>query len=238
MGRPVEEPVVIPNDSVVGGEGRTIKHPSFATIRASRVSGSTRLFNSKIRHDGYVVVSINKAELVEGPYDDHVYGHGAAILEVALSESQWVAFVSRMNIGSGVPCTIQHGYTADFKMTPGLPYQEDAVERLRRGAREMGKSIDDESEKWANQILELTASLPKGKRSDLEAALGRLVSRVNNNADFAKERLNDFAEKLVVDAQTEINAMVNGMVTQLGLNKLSDLSDLVKSTTPQLTKDE
>jgi hypothetical protein len=239
MARPVEqEPTVTEDNSVIGGGGRRLSHPAFATIRASRVSGSTRLFDSKIRHDGFVVVSIQGAELVEGPYDDHVYGHGRAICEVAMSESQWVAFISRMNIGSGVPCTLQHGYTSNFAQTPSLPYQEDAVERLRRGAREMGASLDTDTEKYVKEITDIAASLPKGKQAALMATLDRLVSRVNSNTSFAKERLIEFSEKLVVDAKTELNAVVTGMVTQLGLNSLSDLAAYVKDTTPQLTKED
>jgi hypothetical protein len=41
-----------------------------------------------------------------------------------------------------------------------------------------------------------------------------------------------------VDAKTELNAVVTGMVTQLGLNSLSDLAAYVKDTTPQLTKED
>jgi hypothetical protein len=84
-------------------------HPSWAMIGASRVShsaGGSALFDSDIRHQHTVTVSISTASRRRDLNRDWLHAE-REFVEVEMSEAQWASFVSSMNAGSGVPCTIR-----------------------------------------------------------------------------------------------------------------------------------
>jgi hypothetical protein len=81
------------------------KHPAYAQIGASRVSGGTYLYGSNFAHQHYVTISITKSELNRSLSRDWASG-GEEYIEVALSEAQWASFVSTLNSGTGIQCTL------------------------------------------------------------------------------------------------------------------------------------
>ena len=82
-------------------------HPAYAQISASRVSGQTNLYGSDFSHQNYVTISIHASELHRSLSRDWAFSRREYI-EVAMSESQWAAFVSSMNVGCGIQCTLSH----------------------------------------------------------------------------------------------------------------------------------
>src|SRR5690606_8026331 len=100
----VEAPTVTPHS--MGGTKH--EHPAFATIGASRISGHANLFGSNVGHNGFVKITINEGTMYRDGYSESIHGGGKSYAEVWLSEAQWVSFVSRMNVGSGTPCTLRH----------------------------------------------------------------------------------------------------------------------------------
>lgn len=109
----VEQPVVTDK-----GDEEIITHPAFAQISASRVSGGTYLYGSDFQHHNYVTISIKLSESHQrkGSGRDWAFGR-EEILEVALSEAQWATFVSTMNVGDGVQCTLSR---KNGSFVPGL----------------------------------------------------------------------------------------------------------------------
>lgn len=82
---PVIEPTITQDDGPRGGH--TVRHPAFASIRASRVSGGANLYDSDFQHQHYVTVSIMRSELHRTLSNDWHHGR-EELIEVAMSESQ------------------------------------------------------------------------------------------------------------------------------------------------------
>ena len=112
-----ENPVTVTEDSHGSRDATRTTHPAFAQITASRVSGHSILYGSDFDHNHYVTISISRSELCRNLSNDW-YHSREELIEVALSEAQWATFVSSMNQGSGVACTLQH---FNGKMIPQLP---------------------------------------------------------------------------------------------------------------------
>jgi hypothetical protein len=115
----IENPVTVETTGPQAGTRTT--HPCFAQIRASRVNGLTNLYDSDFQHNHFVSISIYRSELDRHLNRDWHHSRDE-LIEVNLSEAQWATFVSSMNVGCGVPCTLSylHG-----KFVPQLPDTPD-----------------------------------------------------------------------------------------------------------------
>jgi len=113
-------------------------HPAWGLIGASRVSSSppgASLFDSDLRHQHYVTVRIKAAKRRRDLHRDWI-GGGKEYIEIAMSEAQWASFVSSMNTGDGVPCTVEHINREDV---PGFPSESrlgETMNEVRGAAKE------------------------------------------------------------------------------------------------------
>lgn len=223
-------PTVTERPAAGGGTERVIKHPSFATAQVSRVSSLKQvLFDSNINHEGYITMTFHEAEIHDSAYGSHVYGHGKQFLEVAFSENQFVALVTRMNMGGGVPCTVQHRQTGPMEITPAIGTFEDSAEKLKRKSREIHQHGVERVASDVAKLKELLSTLPKKKQDEAVKLIDYMTSTTLSNLDYGKEVLEETADKLVTEAKVEINAHVSGLVTQLGVNSLRQLSQAAGS---------
>lgn len=197
-------------EPVLGDDGDE-RHPAFGLIGASRVSGNAVLFDSDVKHQHYVVVTVRTAVRQRSLNHDRIHpDHGRAdsrLVEVAMSEAQWASFVSSMNTGNGVPCTLQarEGVPA----LPGMPY-----------APRLQESLDDVRESGERAIEQIRAAFEKVKDKPNKGNLRHLEAMIDNapsNMEFAAKSLSEHAENVVQKARVDIEAMVVAKALQLGL---------------------
>lgn len=219
-------PTVTETPRAGGGTRRVIKHPSYATCRVSRVTGHATLFDSNIAHDGYITMSFYEAEKHEDGYSEHVFGHGKALFEVAMTENQFVAIMTRMNIGSGVPVTIQHRQTGPLEITPAIASFENSSARLTRMADDIDENVREQQQTRLKALKGLLEGLPKRKAAEIEKLIDLIVNQSMSNMDFGKKQITEHAEKLVTEAKVEIEAHVSGLCTQLGVDSLRKLTQI------------
>jgi hypothetical protein len=184
------------------------RHPAWALIGASRVSssGGAVLFESDIRHQHYVVVTLTTASRTRDLNRDWIYGE-KKFVEVAMSEAQWASFVSTMNVGQGVPATLLR--REDERNVPGMPYEP----RLRESMAEVRGAAD----KYISRIREAFDTYANhktvGNLRDLEAT----IKNATSNIAFTAKSLDEHAENVVQRARADIEAMVMHKAQQLGL---------------------
>ena len=104
-------------------------HPAFAQIAAHRFTCTPAmpLYGSDFGHHHAVSITIRRSQLNRNLSHDWHFGR-EELIEVHLSEAQWASFVSSMNSGDGVPCTINH---LERKRVPRFPLRrtEDVVRK-------------------------------------------------------------------------------------------------------------
>jgi hypothetical protein len=181
------------------------QHESWLLIRANVTSAShgAHLFGSDIQHQHYVVVTVTRCTRKRDLNRDWLHGT-QVLLEIAMSQAQWGAFVSSFGDGSGVPATLRH------LVGEGRVSQAPPESRFDESHREVGEAGD-------RALAEVQASYDKlaaafetgGKRAQREALrdLGIRLSNAPKNMEFAAESLTKHVEKVVTTARADIEAM-------------------------------
>lgn len=183
-------------------------HPAWGLIGASRVSSSPPgavLFDSDIRHQHYVVVQLSRATRQRDLGRDWKHGD-EQIVEIAMSEAQWASFVSTMNVGQGVPCTIERVGT---EAMPGMEYES----RLAVSMDE----VDDAAHKALEEIRKTFSAYESHKTKANRDKLKYAIQNAPDNMGFAAKSLNEHAENVVQRARSDIEAMVVSKAEQMGI---------------------
>ncbi len=184
------------------------EHPAWAMIGASRVSGTPGavLFDSDVRHQHYVMVRLSRGSRKRELHHDYLLAR-QEIIEIAMSEAQWASFVSTMNTGNGVPCTIIHeGNDWDV---PGMPYEP----RLQESMDEVRAAADHAAE----EVSEAFAAYEEKKTVANLRTLKYAIANMPANIEYAGTTLNEHAENVVQKARADIEAMVVAKAQQMGL---------------------
>ena len=208
MSRPPEEEPVI--DEKTGYE----THPAFGLIGAERWSGGQfSLFDSEIPHDNTIHISIKAATRKRDLNHDWIHGNNQYI-EVELSEAQWASFVSSLNVGDGVPCTIT--WTKEDGMIPGIVYSP----RLALTMQETHDAAEEAYSGIQEAFKELEALDSKAGVKERRTVMDKLKYRIKNatsKVDFAGKQLIEQSENVVAKARADIEAIVVAQAQALGM---------------------
>lgn len=194
------------------------EHPAWALIGASRVSHSPPgavLFDSELRHQHYVVITLRRATRSRLLYRDRLHGT-RQMVQVALSEAQWASFVSSMNNGEGVACTLLA--REGDPLVPGMPY----APRLRESVDEVRGAAD-------KALAEIRTAFAAVKEKPIKANIRALEAKLANatpNIVFAADSLTEHTENVVQKARADIEAFVVDKAAQLGLEPGDLMTDL------------
>lgn len=191
-------------------------HPAFGLIAAHRVSSTPGqvLFDSDIRHNRTIRVSVQRATRKRELHSDWVRGEDRDLIVVELSEAQWASFVSSMDT-TGVPCTIRATET-DWQV-PDLPYNP----RLAHSMAEVRDAANQAMVKIKEALADVEAAFEaKAGVKVLREKLRNLhivVENAPSNMAFAAKSLSEHGENVVQRARADIEAIVQAEATRLGL---------------------
>jgi hypothetical protein len=189
-------------------------HPAFGQIGASRVSGGAYLYGSDFSHQHYMTIRIRASELHRNLSRDWHFAKDE-LIEVALSEAQWATFVSSMNTGSGVPCTLQQ---VAYKSVPGLPKPPKIADQFKA---EMVKTVADiQADLKALRGEVGGLGIGKKKAEDLQQRLARIHDRLIGSTSFVADQFEEHIEGVIESAKVEVNAYVVNQVMRAGLDSL------------------
>jgi hypothetical protein len=211
--RAVEEPTIEKTNG--NHSDYVVKHPAYAQISASRRSGGAVLYGSDFQHQNYVAVTIRGSELHRNLSNDNAYAKSLPYIEVAMSEAQWAEFVSSMNIGFGVQCTLQY---RDGKEIPGIPHIANQRETFKEEAAQRAdhalKTLAELREKI--DALGISEKAKKSLRGHVNSAEAQLTSSM----PFVLEQFAEHMERTVQKAKIEINAYTTHAVMRAGIAAL------------------
>lgn len=214
MSRPVETPTVTTEPGPGGMAHSVTRHPAFAQIGASRVSGHTALYDSDFTHNAYMTVTVRLSELHRTLSNDWHFGRGE-LIEIAMSEAQWATFVSSPNVGGGVCCTLQH---LKGEVIPGLPRPAARHDQFGKEMQHRIQGSIDQLDAAIAKFDEL--GLPKGKAEAARAALRSAKSAVSTSMTFIAEQFDEHMEGTVEKAKAEVHGYMTGVLMRSGLDAL------------------
>jgi len=177
-------------------------HPGFGMIKANRVSssGGVSLFDSEIKHQHFVSITLSGATRKRELNRDWIYERDQ-IIEVWLSEAQWAQLVSSMNAG-GTPMTIHRDATG--ALVPEIPFEP----RLGLSRQE----VHDTVAKLLDDIKKKLAHVEEKPSKANITALHHAVANAVANADYAVKTMDEHTEKSVAKARADIEAIVANAV--------------------------
>lgn len=227
MSRVFQKPTIT-KESGPGREGEVHDHPAYAMIGASRVQGRVVLFGSELQHHGYISVRISKAVKHRSLSTDWYHSKGE-IIEVLLSEAQWATFVSAMNVGDGVPCTLSH---LNRQSVPQISEPEETHHDV------FAREVETKLAEVAKRLVSLANALPEGplpktKVADLAKSLTNIAGNLKSNTHFVAEQFQEHMENVTEKAKIEVNAFVTQAVTRAGLAAIAGKDPVVALMTPK-----
>lgn len=208
-----EEPIEAKKEGHLKDETK-ITHPAFAQIAASRVSGSENLYGSEFNHQNFITISIKRSELHRTLSRDWPFPR-EELIEIAMSEAQWATFVSSLNNGSGVQCTISR---IQGKTVPGIPAQPSKSERF---AKEMNKAVSDVRDEIQKLLEELDGPLSKTKAAELRRKLEWVAGKVEDSTGFVAKQFDEHMEETTEKAKIEVNSYITSVVQRAGLDAIA-----------------
>lgn len=195
---------------------QTVRHPAFGMLGASRVSGRTTLFGSDFVHQNFISVTLYEAHIHRSLSHDHHFAD-KIIAQWSMSEAQWATFVSAMNVGHGVPVTLEHTREGDTMLWhPAIklePKIDDFKEDAQRGVRKAMEAIDAAAELLENDANKMSAKV----RDSMRDVLRTLKAEMTSHFPFILKSLDEHMEKSVEKAKTDVHAYVLGEINRLGL---------------------
>lgn len=213
------------------GRGSLETHPAYAVVRASRVSCSPGvvLFGSDFRHRQVIHLAVARADRRRDLSTDWVHHNlGQDLIQVALTEAQWATFVSSLNIGEGVPCTVEQ---VAGEPVPGIAQVTDRRQQFRD---ELLDRLDVVKQALVDLGKQIEASPLSGKKkADMASLLHTATMNLAGNLDFVAEQFDEHVEATVERAKAEIHGHIGSVLAKAGLKQLA--ADMPTMALPMLT---
>lgn len=190
-------------------------HESWILVGASKVSGSTHLFDSELEHRHFVSVRISRCVRKRDLHRDWLFAKDQ-IVEFDMSMAQWGAFVSSFGDGSGVPATLTwlSNHEADDPRVPAAPH----APRLKVSADEVQASAEEALDKMQTATDALVEAFERNAgRKEMRSLIEDVshhVRQAPGNMRFASDSLTKHVENVVTKAKADIEAAVQQAARQ------------------------
>jgi len=196
------------------------KHESYGMISFSRINGTNRFYGSELQQDNYMEMkiyhSIVERTLTKEWYyaDNHV-----PIIKLRMSSGQFAEMITSLNIGDGVPCTIE---SIQGKQVDKLPEIENRKEFVHKQFNdrmfEFAKRLKEQQTK-AKEIVKKKTSSKEDVRA-LSNHLEYLTQEITSNIPFFMECFQETMDEVVHEAKLEVENAIQHKINVLGLAEL------------------
>ena len=191
-------------------------HPAYAQIMASRCSGQTHLYGSDFIHHNYITIKVHTSEQHRNLSRDWYHAR-KNLIEIKLSEAQWATFVSSLNAGGGVPCTLNYVQGVD------VPDIKPVIDRELQFKQEFDKTLNSsllQLNKLHNQVAE--SKLPNKTKEEFLRNLDHIKMNISSNLTFVSKSFAEHMEQTTEKAKMEVNAYAQTTLSRLGLQALQN----------------
>jgi hypothetical protein len=209
MVRPVQEIEAQKTD-----RGIRMSHPAFGQLGASRVSGRRTLYGSDFEHNSYITIRISESELNRDLSRDWPMAK-KGIIEVSVSEAQWATFVSAMNVGEGVPCTIEYRDSTGY--VPSFPIPDRTEQFKAEFGERLGRSVE-KLQGLLSQINEM--GIKVSQKNALSGTVANVIMELNQNLPYVASSFEEHIEETVDKMKSEVHGYIAGVLQRTGIEAL------------------
>ena len=207
-------------------------HPSFGQITAGRVQSnpSQPMYGSKLRHGRYIIITISQSKMFRSINSDR-YCDDKQLIQVRLTENQFAQFITSLNIGGGVPCTIER---LNMKQVEPPPLR-DEVAIVKNTFDEKTKVIARTLEAAQKRLATMVAPGGKASKAELnllQKEIEHAAREISGNMPYMVECFVETMEDVVTSAKTDIEAYMSDAAARAGVKGLEAPVTLQLGPTP------
>ena len=131
-----------------------------------------------------------------------------------------------MNMGSGIPCTLERVGGKRVSPLPDIENRKEFVHRkFEDRMKEFGKGIKERQEKALKLIAKKTLS--KKDQEDLNFHIQLLTQEIERNIPYFSKCFQENVDEVVQEAKLEIENAIQHKVTTLGMEALHEKNQLL-----------
>jgi hypothetical protein len=234
-------PPTIKNINLLGGTLETEEsHPSYGLISISRYTCTPpqNFFGSSVKHHAGISISIRLATKIRHLSNDW-YHSGKELVEVNLTPAQLADLLTNMNVGDGVPCTLNHVVqTKELQesypdiMVPYCPettMRQHYEEEFKKDMGEIAKSIEALVKAAAD--IAAKPNVNKADRKTFVDIAEGIRCKLANSLPFVQGQFNEALDKVLTEAKADLESFTNQLARSLGN---AAIADQVKRVKPDL----
>ena len=202
-------------------DGVTETHPAFGMISLCRTTCSppSVLFGSAVKHGSYISLTIKEASRETSSSHDWYFGK-KELVRVCISGNQLGEMLSSMNIGDGVPCTIER-FNSESR-----PRIEEFSTVQTEAQKQMEDQLDTVYQKSKDLLEKARVIIEKGapKKADKEELLSLLTQLshgIGGNVKYAGKCFDEKIGKMVTQAKGEVESFISSKIHSAGLEALA-----------------
>jgi uncharacterized protein (DUF342 family) len=205
-------------------------HPSFGQIKFSRTSATdSNFYGSDLTQGNYITMEVHQSEIYREITCDRYFETGIPLIKVRLTSGQFAELITSMNMGSGIPCTIER---LMGKKVEELPNIQSKKENVHGKFEEKMIAFQKTIESNQKRIAELTSkpTLTKNDRAEINEMTRLINQELLQNIPYYTRCFQETMDKTVFEAKLEVENAILHKVNALGLSELHKQQGLLKIT--------
>lgn len=194
-------------------------HPSYGQLQISRASGTADFYGSELTQDHFITLTIHPSEVHRTLTREWYYARRLPLIQVRMSSNQFAEAITSLNVGSGVPCTVE---MLDGKKVERYTPLESRKEFVHRAFQDRMKEFGDtirERQSLAKELVK-KKTLSKEDIHNLTHHLEWLTGEVERNIPFFAKCFQETADEIVAEAKSEVENAIMHKINTLGLGEL------------------
>ena len=216
-----EPPEIIKKDNSVLGDIEE-RHPAYAQMSFSRQSGGySNLFGSAIKHQETIVLSIHPSVKLTSEYSEKYFSRNMPYIEVRMSQSQFAQAITSMNMGSGVPVTLEGLRGKVLPKCEERTVSEIANDGLAQKMKKFADKIS-KGEFRVNEILSKKGNIKVGERKEIKNIYSMLMQDLRSNIPFLHTCMIEAYDKTAQSTKADIEAFYSNAIMRMGLEVLEE----------------
>lgn len=211
-----EPPTIInKTDSVLGDREET--HPTYAQLLFSRHSGGhNNLYGSAIKHQEAISLRISPSKKISSEWSERYYTEHMPYIEVRMSQSQFAQAITSMNMGAGVPVTLESLRGKQMPKCEELSVAEVANRGLKEKLNDFADKIM-EGHYRVDEILNKKGNIKIGERKEIGDIVSGLMQELRSNIPFLHECMTEAYDKTATAAKADIEAFYTNAIMKMGM---------------------
>lgn len=200
-------------------EEKKYEHPSFGMLSLSRIHGkSGYLFGSEIQSDNFIELTLSEGEMNRELSKDWFFAR-KPLFKVKMSPNQFSELITTLNIGSGVPVTIEEVMGEKIEQCNDMESKKTYTHnQFKQRMAEFMSEINSKY-KEAEQIIN-KKNLSKDDQEKLKWFYQRMSQEIKQNIPFFVKCFQEVMDKVVLDAKSEIDSVLLHSVVSAGIEAL------------------